>query len=146
LYGRRVRRQYSEQRATGEVVHVEVTPGNVIVVAAWMLDAAACAGMNLGDPRASIAALADLHQLLSQLGIRRSSSGVHHTHLEEQDDQIAQTTPRAPGTADAHVTATVEHGVRISRPSGDKPRRTRQRDCTTGNPAAASSGCSADGS
>ena len=33
----------------GEVVHVEVAPGNVIVVAAWMLDAAACAGMELGD-------------------------------------------------------------------------------------------------
>jgi len=57
LYGRRVRRQYSEQRATGEVVHVEVSPGAVIVVAAWMLDAASCAGMNLGTPRASIAAL-----------------------------------------------------------------------------------------
>ena len=45
LYGRRVRREYSEQRASGEVVHVEVEPGIVIVVAAWMLNAAACARM-----------------------------------------------------------------------------------------------------
>src|SRR5437667_12470994 len=36
LYGRRVRRQYIEQRAVGDVVHVEVTPGVVIVVAAWL--------------------------------------------------------------------------------------------------------------
>jgi hypothetical protein len=41
LYGRRVRRQYSELRANGEVVHVEVTPGVVIVVAGWMVSAAA---------------------------------------------------------------------------------------------------------
>ena len=46
--------QYSEQRATGEVVHVEVAPGVVTCVAAWMLDAAACAGMELGAPRVSV--------------------------------------------------------------------------------------------
>jgi hypothetical protein len=51
LYGRRVRRQYVERRAGGEVVHVEAAPGVVIVVAAWMLDPAACAGMALGAPR-----------------------------------------------------------------------------------------------
>ena len=45
--------QYSERRAGGEVVHVEVAPGVVIVVAAWMLDPAACAGMALGAPRVS---------------------------------------------------------------------------------------------
>src|ERR1700751_2091717 len=49
LYGRRVRRQYIERRASGEVVHVEVAPGVIIVVAAWMLDVAACAGMALGS-------------------------------------------------------------------------------------------------
>jgi len=48
LYGRRVRRQYVERRAGGEVVYVEVSPGNVLVVAAWMFDAAACAGMDWG--------------------------------------------------------------------------------------------------
>src|ERR1035441_2090775 len=72
LYGRRLRRQYGEQRAAGEVVHVEVTPGVVLVVAAWMLDAASCAGMELGAPRASVAALVDVHQLLFQRGLRRS--------------------------------------------------------------------------
>ena len=51
-YGRRLRRQYVERRAGGDVVHVEVTPGVVVVVAAWMLDPAACAGRSV--PRASI--------------------------------------------------------------------------------------------
>src|SRR5260370_15410723 len=72
-YGRRVRRQYVERRAGGDVVHVEVAPGIVIVVAAWMLDAAACAGMALGAPRVTLAALAELHQLLTEGGFRRSS-------------------------------------------------------------------------
>jgi hypothetical protein len=34
--------------AGGEVVHVEAACGVVIVVAAWMRDPAACAGMELG--------------------------------------------------------------------------------------------------
>src|SRR5437660_10787393 len=62
LYARRLRRQYVERRAGGDVVHVEVTPGVVIVVAAWMLDPVACAGMSLGAPRVKLAALAELHQ------------------------------------------------------------------------------------
>lgn len=57
LFGRRVRRQYSERRATGEVVHVEVEPGVVVVVAGWMLDAAACANLTLGAPLVSLDAL-----------------------------------------------------------------------------------------
>jgi hypothetical protein len=52
-YGRRVRRQYVERRAGGDVVHAEVAPGVVIVVTAWMLDPAACAGeFELGVLRA----------------------------------------------------------------------------------------------
>jgi hypothetical protein len=73
LYGRRVRRQYAERRAGGEVAHVEVAPGVVIVVAAWILDPAACAGMAIGAPRVTVSALADLHQLLIEHGFRRSS-------------------------------------------------------------------------
>lgn len=64
-----MRRQFSEQRAAGEIVHVEVTPGIVIVLAAWMLSAAACEGMELGSPRASLAALGDA--LKGQLAIAR---------------------------------------------------------------------------
>jgi hypothetical protein len=37
----------------------------VIVVAAWMLDPAGCAGMAIGAPRVAISALVDLHHLLA---------------------------------------------------------------------------------
>src|ERR1700730_11238307 len=73
LYERRVRRQYVERRAGGEVVHVEVTPGVFIVVAAWMLDPVACAGMGFGAPRVAVSALVELHHLLIEGGFRRSS-------------------------------------------------------------------------
>jgi hypothetical protein len=69
-----VGRQYIERRADGEVVHVEVAPGVVIAVAAWMLDSAACPGMELGAPRVTLSALAELHRLLIEYGFRRSSS------------------------------------------------------------------------
>jgi hypothetical protein len=75
LYGREVRRQYSEHRASGEVVHVETDPGNVIVVPAWMLDPIVCGGMRLGDPHLDLVALQDLDRLLVALGFRSSSRG-----------------------------------------------------------------------
>jgi hypothetical protein len=57
-----VRQEYSEQRTGGRVVHVEAAPGVIIVLAAWMLDPAAYAGMELGAPHADIATLSDLHR------------------------------------------------------------------------------------
>jgi hypothetical protein len=52
-----------------------VAPGVVIVVAAWMLDPATCAGMAFGAPRVTVLALVELHQLLIERGFRRSSLG-----------------------------------------------------------------------
>jgi hypothetical protein len=89
LYGRRVRQQSSEQRASGRVVHVETAPGVIIVLAAWMLDPAACAGMEIGAPHAEAAALIDLHRLLVERGFRRSSLGDLRIAKEEQNDQFA---------------------------------------------------------
>jgi hypothetical protein len=45
----------------------------VTVVAAWMLDPIACAGMETGAPRVALSALVDLHHLLIERGFRRSS-------------------------------------------------------------------------
>jgi hypothetical protein len=41
LYGRRVRRIQSERRASGELVHVELTPDAVTILPAWKLDTSA---------------------------------------------------------------------------------------------------------
>jgi hypothetical protein len=79
-----LRRQYSERRVNGEVVHVEAAPGIVTVVASWMLDPAVCAGLGFGAPRVAIAALVDLHDLLTILGFRLgcfNQSGLRQAHL-----------------------------------------------------------------
>jgi hypothetical protein len=70
LHGRQLRRHYGERRAEGDVVHVEVAPGIVIIVAAWMLDPAACVGMEVGLPRVAVSALADLHWSAPLGGVR----------------------------------------------------------------------------
>jgi hypothetical protein len=63
----------------------------IIVLAAWMLDPAACAGMEIGAPHAEAAALIDLHRLLVERGFRRSSLGDLRIAKEEQNDQFAET-------------------------------------------------------
>jgi hypothetical protein len=51
LYGRSVRRIQNEQRVSGEVVHVELSPGAVTILPAWKLDAVYCAGLKVGRRR-----------------------------------------------------------------------------------------------
>ena len=59
---------YREARR-GETVFVCRMPdGSGEVVASWMFDAAACAGMAIGPPRVSVAALVELRALLDGLG------------------------------------------------------------------------------
>ncbi|WP_234705040.1 hypothetical protein [Sinorhizobium meliloti] len=60
LFGKRVRRQGVDHRKGGAVAHIETTPGDVIVIPTWMLDPIACAGMEIGEPRASLEALIEL--------------------------------------------------------------------------------------
>jgi hypothetical protein len=66
-----------------------------------MLDAAACAGMGLGAPRVTLAALAELHQLLTERGFRRSFRDDPTIVQEQQHEEFA----RAAGatTADASI-------------------------------------------
>jgi hypothetical protein len=72
LYGRRVRCHGHEQRVAGCFVYLEAAPGVVTMVAAWMLDPAACAAMAC-TPRVAMSALIDLNRLLTERGFRRSS-------------------------------------------------------------------------
>ena len=78
----------------------------VIVVAAWMLDAAACAGMALGAPRVTVSALVELHQLLIERGFRQSSL-VGPTIVQEE-----RCHPRP---------TPAQHGIRFGKASGDEP-------------------------
>ncbi len=114
FHGRRVRRQYTERRASGEFVHVEVAPGVVMVVAAWILDPAACAVMTFGTPRLCVSALADLHHLLIERGFRRNSSG-DSTIVQEEHDET-------PAVTDAAIRrpATAQHSARFRKTPGDQ--------------------------
>jgi len=64
-------------------------PGVVTVIAAWMLDAALCAGMELGPPRVSVTALMDLDDLLQRREIGRSCLGEPNLVEEHQDPRSA---------------------------------------------------------
>src|SRR5260370_16895327 len=64
LYGQSARRIQIERRASGELVHVELAPGVVTILPAWKLDVVYCAGLKVGAPQVSLAALGALHELL----------------------------------------------------------------------------------
>jgi hypothetical protein len=132
LFGRRVRRHYSEHRASGEVVHVEAVPGVVTVVAAWMLDPVACAGMEIGAPRVTRAALVDLHHLLIAQGFRRSCAGDANV-AEEDRDETAETGAAA-GSAPA------EHVARFREAPRHDPARAQRGTRAPGPPVAGGCG------
>jgi hypothetical protein len=127
-FARRVRWHYRERRTAGDFVHVEIAPGEVIAVPVWMLDPSACAGMVLGTPRVTLAALIDLQGLLTERGFRRDSSTDSSTGEEKQDDQSAKTDRRTPAFV-ANRIAPAQHCVRnhsdtgYPRPSGPRSLR-----------------------
>ena len=51
LHGRSARRIQGERRASGEFVHVELTPGVVTILPAWKVDAVYCAALKVGAPQ-----------------------------------------------------------------------------------------------
>ena len=85
LYGRSARRIQSERRASGEFVHVELTPGVVTILPAWKLDAVYCAGLKVGAPQVSLAALCALHELLIACESRLLSADGNIVTQEAQD-------------------------------------------------------------
>lgn len=121
-YGRRVRRLYNEKRSGADVVVVEVAPGAAIVVMAWMLDLASCAGMEIGPPKISAEALVDLHRLLTEHGFRRcfsNDSGVVQEACSERHD---------PADNEFQAIRSAQHGVGFDGIDRDKPRRAQRRD------------------
>ena len=78
-------------RSDGEFVYVEKDPGIVLLLPAWMLDAAACSTMQLGTPRVALDALCNLHATLIVIGFRPDISGddtlaeQNNEKLEDQD-------------------------------------------------------------
>jgi hypothetical protein len=103
-----VRRIQSEQRPSGELVHVELTSGAV----AWKLDATYCAGLKVRAPQVSLATLCTLHELLIACESRLSADGIV---AQEAQDGSAVTRTKDGACLQAH------------NPHGATPARTRSR-------------------
>jgi hypothetical protein len=116
LYGQRVRCIRGERRASGELVHVELTPGvAVTILPAWKLDPVYCAGLRVGAPQVSLAALCSLRELLIACESRLVSADGNIVTQEAQD-----------GSA---VTARTKDGAGLPAHSSDRttPARSRSR-------------------
>ena len=111
---------------------MEAGAGVAVVVPSWMLDAAVCAGITLGEPRASLAALMELRRLLVAMRegqtCHDSDSTLQKTHLENSTNTAAsseQAAAAVPDRSGRRSTAQSEHS------------RTRKRDGEPGQPIAA---------
>jgi hypothetical protein len=105
LYGQNARRIQVERRASGEFVHVELGPGVVTILPAWKLDAVYCAGLKVGAPQVSLAALRALHELLIAYESRLVSADGTIVTQEAQDGTTAtaRTKDGACSAAEAHA-------------------------------------------
>src|ERR1700676_666494 len=105
LCGQSARRIQIERRATGELVHVELTPGVVTILPVWKLDAVYCAGLKVGAPQVSLAALCALHELLIACESRLVSADGNIVTQEAQDGMAAtaRTKDRSYSEVGAHA-------------------------------------------
>ena len=103
LYGQRVRRFQSERRASGELVHVELTPGAVTILPAWKLDAVYCAGLKVGAPQVSLAALCSLRELLIACESRLVSADGNIVTQEAQDGSAVTARTKDGACLEAHT-------------------------------------------
>lgn len=102
-----------EYRADGPVARVEVHPGEIIRLPAWMLDPVACTGMAMGEPQASLTALVALHDLLAEQGLRRTSHGDLVVTEEERGEAVANTAGTIKRTPTAEHTARSAEAMRV---------------------------------
>src|ERR1700730_9549791 len=124
-------------RADGQVVHVEAAPSVIIVLAAWMLDPAACADMVIGTPCAELAALVEAApsphpaRFQAKLLVRSPNrQGGANEHFAEVGFDHGASTGRG--------SASALHHVRFDPVAGHKRVGARESDRVSGEPLAAS--------
>ncbi len=86
FHGLDVRELRRERHASGEFVRVEADPGEVALIAAWMLDPVACARLGSGEPLVSLSALVELHYFLIESGFRKHSRQNISRSREDTDE------------------------------------------------------------
>ena len=137
LHGREVRLESSECRRNGRFVYVEVSPGTVLMIAAWMLDAAACSAMEIGAPRVVVSALFELHQLLIDRDLRASFRGDSRIIHEEQNEEFAKSGSDV--NRDANDLAPTCHCIRLDPALRNESDAASEGALTTGHPVSTSS-------
>jgi hypothetical protein len=110
-----VHRIQSERRASGELVHVELTPGAVTILPAWKLDAVYCTSLKVGAPQVSLAALCSLRELLIACESRLISADGSIVTQEAQDGSAVTARTKDRACLQAHS------------PDGTTPARSRSR-------------------
>lgn len=95
--------------------------------------------MEIGAPRVSVMALIEMHQLLIDRGFRRSSRGDPRIVQEGQNEEFAKIGSDNGGAAHCSA-APAQHSVRFHPASGNESVRSRESDCTLGQPLDASGG------
>lgn len=93
LYGRRVKFTDIEQHGGARVVHIEVDPWVVRMVAQWMLDAAVCSAIESGERRVTLAALRNRDQLLADQRSRGKFSDGSSIVPEKRNGQSSNAAP-----------------------------------------------------
>jgi hypothetical protein len=135
-----VNHQYSELRANGRVVHLEAATGVIVVLADWMLDPAACAGMErLGAPRVDLATLRNLTRLLAERGFGQHSSRDPRIAREVQNAQVTQVGSRN-SDGGANDRSPTQHQVRFRPVGNDESARARESGSSPGKSPGASGG------
>ena len=134
LYGRRVKFTDIEQRGGARVVHIEVDPWVVRMVAQWMLDAAVCSAMESGERRGTLAALRNLDQLLADQRSRGNSSDGSNIAREKRNGQSSKRRSSRSSIVAVDTTSD-EHDVRGARTPGDERGTARKGNHPSGEPA-----------
>jgi hypothetical protein len=101
------------------------------MIAGWMLDAPTCSSMALGDPKVTVTALCNLHQLLIDRHLRGNCQDDSTIVREKRNGQGSKR--RSSNCAVAAVDAISDkHGVRRHRASGDERGTAHKGDHATG--------------
>jgi hypothetical protein len=101
------------------------------MIAGWMLDAAVCSALELGEPRINVATLSELHRFLADRRLRANSPDGSNIVREKRSGQTVKGHAGASAFARDDATPDV-HEVRHRRASGaerSSARKSNQASC-----------------
>jgi hypothetical protein len=124
LYGKRLRLFRRTAHNGAAVVHVEARGTVSRELPAWMVDGSICAGMELGPPQVSIAALNELRLVIgSRRKVVDQAAGLVSSLIEESETCETATKGILPTVRAAGIRNNAPSGRESTRGSSQHPRR-----------------------